>query len=93
MQLASPSELHEVIDVLGREDSILGVRALQDLVVLRFEKPAVADVSSVEPVLLPKDVGDLRGEVLIEQQFDVHAGAPCAGRPSCRRARTRCPRP
>jgi hypothetical protein len=39
-------------------------------------------VNGVQSVLLSEDLCHLGRDVLIEQQLDVHAGAPCAGRPS-----------
>jgi hypothetical protein len=39
-------------------------------------------VNRVEPILLAERLGDPGRQVFIEQQLDVHAGAPCAGRPS-----------
>lgn len=82
VHLSRAGEPHEVVDVFRHEDAVLGVRAVQDDVVSSLEEPALPHVNGVQSVLLSEDLCHLGRDVLIEQQLDVHAGAPCAGRPS-----------
>lgn len=92
MKLPCSGELHEVINIRRDENAVLVECSFQDRMIESPEQPTVARVNGVEPVVAER-LGDPRREVLIEQELDVHAGVPCVGRPSRRRARTRRPRP
>jgi hypothetical protein len=74
-------QLDEVIDVASDQDSILGVRAFQNDVILGFEQATVSNVNDVETLFVPERFGDANRQILIEQKFDVHVGAQRAGRP------------
>lgn len=79
MQVASAGQSQEVADVRRDEDAIFVVGPLEDLGVGRGEQAAVAHVAGVETVDASELLGDLRRDVLIEEQLhavDRREGTP-----------------
>lgn len=79
MHVASAGQLQEVPYVRRDEDAIFVVGPLEDLGVGRGKQAAIAHVASVEPVDASELLGDLRRDVLIEEQLhevDRREGTP-----------------
>ena len=82
VQVARASQLDEVHYVLGHQDTVLSVCAVQHVVVRRLEETPLAHVDGIQAILSAQHLANFWRDVLIEQQLDVHAGGPSAGRPS-----------
>jgi hypothetical protein len=77
--VASAGQLQKVAYVRRHEDAIFVVGPLEDLGVGRGEQAAVAHVAGVETVNPSELLGDLRRDVLIEEQLhavDRREGTP-----------------